>query len=329
MKKIILTLIACIMMPLMSMAQEPAFVFRIDYGLSGNPKLKAKIEKQVTNLLNLMDYSQKHNMNGLNFKNISISVDAKRNIEKMWSRKHLCVWQDKEGETNHIKAMCLKYGTDGYQVRNIPMREFPVRGTIDNPYTEVCINFDLTGKIIDFSITMKNIQYEGIAKNSDPVTNQRNFMMIQGYMNDLKNAYCERDSNYFEKIFSENALIITGVKRLKTVKTDVRVTSKTEYDYIVKTKKQYLAALKKIFAKNKNDGDLVVNFTNINVKKSLAGDYYIVYAEQEWDGKNYGDLGNITVLWDCRNPDEPQILVRVWQELTDLKKYGFNDFPLE
>ncbi len=91
MKKIILTLIACIMMPLMSMAQEPAFVFRIDYGLSGNPKLKAKIEKQVTNLLNLMDYSQKHNMKCLNFKNISISVDAKRNIETTWSRKHLCV----------------------------------------------------------------------------------------------------------------------------------------------------------------------------------------------------------------------------------------------
>lgn len=315
------------MIPFMSMAQDGRFEFHITQeGISNNDALKVKMERQVTKLLTSMNYAQMNNSRSLDFKGIDINDDAKRYILKMWNRKHLRVWQDEEGEKNYIESLCLKFGTEGYQVRNIPMREFPVDGNADDPYTEVCINFDFNGKIIDFSIAMKNVQYMGIAKESDPVKSERENMMIQSFMTQMQNAYIKKDIDFFETIFSENALIITGVKKFKTIKTDLKTVRKEDYEYIVKTKEQYLSSLRAIFAKNKTN-DIYVNFPNINVKKN--GDYYIVYAGQEWASKGYEDLGNITVLWDFRDSEKPQILVRVWQHLDDKKKYAFKDFPLE
>lgn len=327
MKRTLLTFFACIMISFMAMAQDSRFNFNISGGTS-NAVLKNKMEKQVRKLLTKMNYAQKNNSKSLDFKGIDINNDAKRYILKMWNRKHLCVWQDEEGETNYIESLCLKFGTEGYQVRNIPMREFPVDGNAGNSYTEVCINFDFNGKIVDFSIAMKNVQYEGIAKKSNPVKSERERMMIEHFMHQMEQAYQEKNISFFETIFSENALIITGVKTFKTIKTDIKTVCKEDYKYIVKTKEQYLANLRKIFIKNKNT-NIYVNFTNIKVKKAMDGEYYIAYAGQEWASEGYEDLGKITILWDFRDPQNPQILVRVWQYSDDDKTYKFNSFPLE
>lgn len=326
MKKALLFSFACVMVSLMSMAQN-RFEFKISGGIS-NDALKVKMEQQVTNLLAMMNDAQINNKSSLNFKGVNISEDAKRYILKMWNEKHLCVWQDEEGEENYIEENCLRFGQSGYQIRNIPMREIPVKGNIDDPYTEVCINFDFQGKIVDFNIVMKNIQYTGFSKNSEAVIKESEKMMITYYMHQLEKAYLDKDMSFFENIFSENALIITGVKKFKTIKTDFKMVRKEDYDYTVKTKKEYLTSLKAIFNRNKNT-DIHVKFNNIKVSKAGGENYYIAYAEQKWDSKGYEDLGNITILWDFRNPDEPQILVRVWQHLDDKKSYTFSDFPLE
>lgn len=321
MKRIALITLASFMMSFMAMAQN-RFSFNISDGISNNA-LKSKMENQVTRLLAVMDEAQAKNKKSLSFKGIDIDETAQRYILKMWSNKHLRVWKDNDG-VKEIKESCLKLGKLGYQIRNIPMEQFPVEGSVEDPYTEVYINFDLSGKIIDFSITRENNQYVGLIQHSNPV-NEADSLLIDYYMTILSTAYKNKELDQLESLFSEDALIVTGRRVFKSTKSEAPFVDKERFEYIVKNKREYLNSLKKVFKENKN---ISVNFTDMEIKRHPSGNYFSVSANQEWNGTKYCDLGKIYIIWDYRDPEKPVILVRVWQYTDDKKQFGYGDFNL-
>ena len=65
-----------------------------------------------------------------------------------------------------------------------------------------------------------------------------------------------------------------------------------------------------------------VTFENVTIVEhpTIAG-IYGVTVRQKWNSSRYSDEGFVFMIWDFRNPDEPQIHVRTWQpEYVDKEK---------
>lgn len=326
MKKISLMIITMIIFPFWVKAQN-GVSFEFIRGIEDS-YLKSTMETQVVNLLTMLNEAQSNNKKSLKFSGINIADEARQTILQLWNYQHMRVWQDIEGEEPYIAETCLKFGKNGYQVRNIPMRLNAVDGKkLKNDYTEICINFDGNGKIVDFNVAMEKQQYMNIIKNSKSVEDEYNRKMLIHWMDQLRTAYNERNKSFFETIFSEDAIIITGVRKFKTAKTDVRLKDEAMFEYSVRTKKEYLNNLYKIFD---NSSYINVTFGDDAEYRRNGGAprYYSVDVTQYWDASGYSDVGHLFVLWDFQNPEEPRILVRAWQHLDDQRKITFKDFHL-
>lgn len=287
------------------------------------------MERQVTNLLTMLNEAQEQNKKSLNFKSINISDDARQTILQLWNYQHMRVWQWEEDEEPYISVTCLRFNNTEYQVRNIPLQLFPIKGTLDNDYTEICINFDRQGKIVDFNITMETQQYQEIVKGAVDVQDEYNRKLLAHWMEQLATAYNRRDINFFENVFSEDALIITGVRKIERKATEVRIADQERYEYNIKTKREYLDKLKnQIFNVNINPSINIV-FTDQKYRRHGGSPrYYIVDATQHWNTTSYSDVGHIFLIWDFKDPERPQILVRVWQHPDDTKQFSARDFNL-
>ena len=119
------------------------------------------------------------------------------------------------------------------------------------------------------------------------------------------------------KIFSDDALIITG-SVVQTKPNDLgRSNQKVVYNR--QNKQQYLANLRRAFARNKY---IEVKFDEIGKGEGACDvvtqsrnnpDFYGVRLRQEWRSSNYSDDGYVFLLWDFRDESNPVIHVRTWQ----------------
>ena len=115
--------------------------------------------------------------------------------------------------------------------------------------------------------------------------------------------------DYLERIFSENALIITGNKVEKKVLADnVIIMESVKYDTL--SKAQYMERLKRHFRTKEY---INLNFTDTDFKRASNGDeFYGIRVRQEYFSSNYGDVGYLFLLVDLRF-EEPIIHIRAWQ----------------
>jgi hypothetical protein len=147
-----------------------------------------------------------------------------------------------------------------------------------------------------------------------------------------------------EKVFSDDALIITG--NVVMSKPSDMGPSKVKVEYKQQTKQQYLANLRRAFARNKY---IDVKFNEIGENGEEGGcgtvtrsannkNMYGVRLRQEWKSSNYSDTGYLFLLWDFADEANPVIHVRTWQpEYLDKEKtkpfpvediFDLNDFDL-
>ena len=105
-----------------------------------------------------------------------------------------------------------------YQVRNIPVEMVP----LDEAYTddinqEVNICFDLTGKIVDFNISMDTQTYTRLMREGASIEDADERWQIIKFCEEFRTAYMKRDLKYLEAIFSDDALIsLKGNRNLVT-----------------------------------------------------------------------------------------------------------------
>ncbi len=151
---------------------------------------------------------------------------------------------------------------------------------------------------------------------------------ILKYCEKLRTSYTTKDIDFLRQCYSDDALIIVGhvVKRGPS-----KVGFGDKVSYAVHTKQAYLDRVAKVFASNKS---IRIQFSDFQIMRhpTIKG-IYGVTLRQRYKSDRYGDDGYLFLLWDFRNPSEPQIHVRTWQPKdaisSDDDRIDMSDFNLE
>ena len=140
------------------------------------------------------------------------------------------------------------------------------------------------------------------------------------FLEDYRTAYCLRDLPYIDKVFANDAYIITGrVLKPSTKKFSDSVSAlqgeRTVYEQ--KSKSQYIADLRKSFISKEF---VNIRFEECNVAKGFYAKegIYAVQVRQLYYSNNYADDGILTLAIDMRNDINPLVRVRVWQQARDV-----------
>ena len=206
---------------------------------------------------------------------------------------------------------------DEVVVRSIPMSFAFKQGARKSIVEDLVLSFDASGKIHWLSFALDKAAADDILTKgawSDTVR-----QTILSFMEDYKTAYCLERTEYLKQVFSDDALIIVGhvLKVLertndkdKIAYKNNRLVKKTQY-----TKDQYIKHLQACFDRNEC---INIHFADNDITKAgKGGETFGIQIKQDYYSTTYGDSGYLFLVVDFNNPDEPTILVRVWQEEPD------------
>ena len=159
-----------------------------------------------------------------------------------------------------------------------------------------------------------------------------NRRMILNYCEHLGTSYTTKDIDFLRQVFSDQALIIVGnVVRSADNNSATGIEGDEKVTFSLKTKKEYLERLEKVFAANKK---IDVKFTDFRIMRhpTMEG-IYGVSMKQKYTSDRYSDDGYLFILWDFRNKSMPLIHVRTWQPAASVNGekeiIGIRDFNLE
>ena len=159
-----------------------------------------------------------------------------------------------------------------------------------------------------------------------------NRRMILNYCEHLRTSYTTKDIDFLRQVFSDQALIIVGnVVRSADNNSTTGIEGDEKVTFSLKTKKEYLERLEKVFAANKK---IDVKFTDFRIMRhpTMEG-IYGVSMKQKYTSDRYSDDGYLFILWDFRNKSMPLIHVRTWQPAASVNGekeiIGIRDFNLE
>ncbi|MBR1916655.1 MAG: hypothetical protein IJ832_02265 [Bacteroidaceae bacterium] len=283
--------------------------------------IKAKMERNTSALLTAINVAESTGQD-LNFNGISITDDAANSLAMFWGNVHFRVLDDDIVEQCHISKG--QNGIRGYDIRNIAVEMKPFDDSYQQDINqEITIEYDKGGIITNIVVSKGLQQYSKILKNSFSVEDLDERLRIVKFVEQFRMAYTKKDINFMENVFSEDALIITGHKVLR--KTTEHSTP-SGWEYTIQNKAQYLNGLRRVF---KNNAYVNVEFdeNSMNVTRNAAKPYiYGVTVTQRYNSSTYSDVGKLTMIWNFKNPEKPQINVRVWQAPDDPKEFKVTDF---
>lgn len=287
--------------PLLVYAQLEETQVVITDGLS-NAQLKGAIEKNISCFLMSCNTAV---MNGDKPKvDKTLTDDARKALSAMWKMSPMSC------PVSKIEEICLET-PDGYQVRNIPVSMMAADD--DDKDQELVLNLTRNGEIDNISIAIEGHKYKEIMDSHESVEDLFRRQVIVDFVENYRTSYNRKDLKYIESVFSENALIITGKVVREKPKSDfaMRSLSPERIVYQKKTKGEYIASLKKVFASNSY---LNVVFDEVEViQHPKLTDIYGVTLKQEWNSSRYRDVGFVFLMIDFQDELHPLIQVRTWQ----------------
>ena len=290
-----------------------------------NQSIKLKMENAIERILNEVNSAQAdHRM--LNFYAMGVNQQVQRSMGMLWENTPFrCT--DEE-----IVEHCISTGK-GYQIRNIPLMMKPTgeREFNEDEYQEAVISFDKQGNVVSFYLCISTNLYMNVVKSNLELTDLRRRQMILDYVEQFRTAYNQKDINFLNQIFSEDALIITG-NVITQKHPEGFITQKIRYNK--QNKQQYLNNLRRVFKLTKyikvyfDDIEVMIHPTNPN--------YYGVILHQGWTSNTYHDEGYVFLLWNFTNEYAPEITVRTWQpdkiagrELARDEIFSLSDFDIQ
>lgn len=154
---------------------------------------------------------------------------------------------------------------------------------------------------------------------------------ILSYCEHLRTSYTTRDIDFIRQVFSDNALIIVG-HTVKTGRQDADGRGNRKVSYGIRSKKEYLEKLERIFTTNNK---IDVSFSDFKILRhpTMKG-IYGVTLRQKYSCDRYSDDGYLFLLWDFRDTSMPLIHVRTWQPAPEIlddeeEVIEIGDFNLE
>lgn len=267
-----------------------------------NYSVKSKMENAIERILNEVNAAQADHRN-LNFYVMGVSQQVQRSMAMLWENTPFVCTDDE------IVEHCITTGT-GYQIRNIPLMMKPTgeREFNEDEYQEAVVSFDRQGNVESFYLSISMNLYMNVVKSNLELTDLRRRQMILDYVEQFRTAYNQKDLDFLNMVFSEEALIIIG-KVITQKHPEGFMTQKIRYNK--QSKQQYLTNLKNVFNHTKY---IRVSFDDIEVMRHPTNpNFYGVTLHQGWTSNTYHDEGYLFLLWDFRNEYAPEIHVRTWQ----------------
>ena len=267
-----------------------------------NVELKQKMERTIAAILNEVNSAQAESR-ALDFKIMGVDVAVQRSMSMLWENSpFVCTDED-------IVEHCITTGS-GYQVRNIPLMMKPTgeREFNEDEYQEAVISFDQKGNVESFYLSISMNLYMNVIKSNLELTDLRRRQMILDYVEQFRTAYNQKDINFLNQVFSDDALIITG--RVITQKHAEGFSSQ-KIVYNKQNKQQYLTNLSRVF---RAASYIKVTFDEVEVMRHpVNANFYGVTLHQGYTSNRYHDDGYLFLLWDFTDEAHPQIHVRTWQ----------------
>lgn len=319
MKKSFVILSLCLLFCMNALAQSRNVVFSLEPTSFMSTLSRSSVESNLTKLLTAINQAHLAKSN-LNLQGIKMEEGAKKNLEMLWKNMHFYCEQ-----SNNVAP--LLDDTQGYQVRGIEITLVPLMNYDGALERELTISMNKAGTLTGVRMALENNQVNDILKKGSVVTDTRQRMEILKFVEDFRVYYNEKNLAALEKVYADDALIISG-SILKNVKEGNMMVPTVKYRK--ENKEQYLARMKTMFARKEY---IDVDFDRIQVQKNGASgkeDYYAVTLHQSWTSKDkngsiYHDDGWLFLLWDFRDPDNPMIHVRTWQPEAAAQKDGIFD----
>lgn len=289
-----------------------------------NATVKAKMERIMSAFLTEVNNAQS-SKRALNFGGMGLSTNVQSSVSMLWENSPF------ECTDEEIMEHCIQTGS-GYQVRNIPLMMRPTDSSFnEDEYQEAVFSFDRNGNMESFYLTLSMNLYMNVIKSNKSVTDLRRRQLILDYVEHFRTAYNQKDKEFLEAVFSDDALIITGKVIPQRVRDNIQLPARVEYTR--QTKRQYMTKLSQIFAANKH---IKVTFDEIRVvMHPTKSEWYGVTLHQGWTSDRYHDDGWLFLLWDFSNEDHPTIHVRTWQpdkiegkKLPDEEIFSLDDFNI-
>lgn len=284
--------------------------------------LKTKMERQMSSLLSAINEANAVNAD-VNFSGIDITDDASASLTMTWEQVHFSIEDD--DIVDHCISLPGKSG--GFRIQNIGVLMNPKEesGYDGEKRREIYIDFDKTGKIVDFNFTLGMNMYTEILKKGEELGDLDRRMQIIDWCEHFAKAYCDKNMKFMQTIFSDDAIIITGKMTMQRERTDMGMKDQAKVKYVQQTKSQYLSNLSKVFASNSYVNVKFEDYTVI--RHGAKPNYYGVTLRQKWHTARYSDEGTVFLIWDFTNEEAPRILVRTWQPTTE-KAFKMGDFKL-
>ena len=277
--------------------------FGITDGLN-NSHLKAEMEENVSRLLTEFNRAGTEGR-PLQLEGKGITNQAIRSLSLLWSNLHFVC------EDYQIYERCNTM-VNGYQIRNIAIKVIPVIDGYDGELErQLTISLSRDGKITGARMAMDSHVYTSIIKKGDAVDMARREEILK-FVEDFRSHYDEKDIDALDKVFSENALIITGSVVMKKDYQGDQLQMRPEIVYHTQNKQQYLSRLRQNFRKNKY---IKVTFSDpVVVRSKKNPNFFGVTLHQHWKSDSYEDDGYVFLLWEFHENGEPPVIhVRTWQ----------------
>lgn len=231
----------------------------------------------------------------------------------------------KYGNAQIIKSFDLKYFQYGDYVicRSIPM-SFSFKANNRTFIEDVVFYLDQKQKICNLTFGLANKTIEDIASNKS--WSEANRVLLISFLENYKTAFSLKRFDYISNIFSDDALIITGLNTKAYSSGDTHYANNNIIKYNRQSKSDYLKRLKYSFDSKEY---INIRFAENSVRRSGKGnDIYGIQIKQDYFSANYGDSGYLFLLVDLSDTLKPQIHVRTWQpeKNSDGSIYGLADF---
>ena len=274
---------------------------------------KVKMQKNVETLLSAINLAAKQNKtDSITLPESVITSEALTQINDLWENVHF------ETRSLNIRdSYCLRKvdrgSLIGYQVRHIELKMIPLdNGWDDDLKQEICLDFDTSGKINFFTLSLEWHSVKKILNYGEKVEEIgiREGLIID-WCEQLKTAYCKKDTSFLRKIYSPFAIVVVG----RQINNNQTFTTLKGSEY-----------LKRLFKQFKNIKSLEVIFKDYEIVKHPTDEsIYVVTFKQDWYSVNrndrvYKDLGYVCLVWDFSDENSPVIHYRSWQPIETQKK---------
>lgn len=257
--------------------------------------------KKVLEKLQQQNFADIYPMCSENGKNVVKKLLAYGNVKVLNSNKVLKAYQ----QSNILKVYA------------VPMR-FDFKTNTQKFIENVVFHFNNNHQIVDITFGLSNSLVDEIDKKPWPEADK---LTLTNFLEHYKTAYALKRLSYIESIYSDDALIITGVV-LKREAVDASFKDNKVIKYNKQSKAQYMKNLSYSFS---HKAYVNLKFEDISIRRgSGVNSKYGLRLKQYYYSSNYADKGYLFLMADLADSHKPIIHVRTWQEKKDVNGRVFN-----